>query len=452
MSPQRFRYSGYLRPITYIFDIGVFSVLALQFNFSPLQWGYFVLFHILAWGILSIKLGFYEVYRVTKVVKILSLIIQQSVIFTLIVFFYFQIFIDKVYEPEKIFIYLGEVFILIAIYKLGIYFLLKKYRRFTGSNFRKIVIVGNSSSTNQLKEFVYNTPDYGYKLKAHFNKKNDDEASLLEDVKKYSIDNKVDEIYCSVSSLSNQTINELIDFADNNLKSIKFIPDNKDIYAKQLKIDYYSYLPILSLRRIPVDDPLNRFLKRTFDIIMSSLVIIGLMSWLTPILGLLIRLESKGPVFFKQKRNGLGYKEFYCYKFRSMRPNSAKENEWVKPNDTRVTKIGKFIRKTSVDELPQFFNVFMGNMSVVGPRPHPVSHTEMFVGKIDKFMVRHLVKPGITGLAQISGFRGEVETDYDIINRVKYDIFYIENWSLLLDIKIIIQTIFKAVEGDKKAY
>ena len=452
MSPQRFRYSGYLRPITYIFDIGVFSVLALQFSFSPLQWGYFVLFHIFAWGILSIKIGFYEVYRVTKFVKILSLIIQQSVIFMLIVFFYFQIFIDEIYKPEKIFIYLGEVFLLISLYKLGIYFLLKKYRRFTGSNFRKIIIIGNSYSTDQLKQFVHKTPDYGYKLKAHFDTVTNDEASLLKDVMEYSIYHQVDELYCSVSSLSNHSINELVDFADNNLKTIKFIPDNKDIYAKQLKIDYYSYLPILSLRRIPVDDPLNRFLKRTFDILMSSLVIIALLSWLTPILGLLIRLESKGPVFFKQKRNGLGYKEFYCYKFRSMRPNTAKENEWVKPNDARVTNIGKFIRKTSIDELPQFFNVFLGNMSVVGPRPHPVSHTEMFVGKIDKFMVRHLVKPGITGLAQISGFRGEVETDYDIINRVKYDIFYIENWSLLLDIKIIIQTIFKAVEGDKKAY
>jgi len=452
MSPQRYRYSGYLRPITYIFDISVLSVVALQFGFSLLQWGCFVLFHALSWGILSVKLGFYEVYRITKVVRILSLIIQQSVIFSLIVFFYFHIFVDKNYESEKIFIYLGEIFLLITAYKLGIYFLLKKYRRFTGSNFRKIVIVGNSSSAQQLKQFFQNTPDYGYKLKSHFNMSSLSEAALVKNVMEYSIDKKIDEIYCSVSSLSNHTINELVDFADNNLITIKFIPDNKDLYAKQLKIDYYSYLPILSLRRIPVDDPLNQFFKRAFDLIMSSLVIICILSWLTPLLGLLIRLESKGPVFFKQKRNGLDYNEFYCYKFRSMKPDSAKANEWVKPNDHRVTKIGKFIRKTSIDELPQFFNVFIGNMSVVGPRPHPVSHTEMFVGKIDKFMVRHLVKPGITGLAQISGFRGEVETDYDIINRVKYDIFYIENWSLLLDIKIIIQTIFKAIEGDKKAY
>lgn len=452
MSPQRFRYSGYLRPITYIFDISVFSILALQFDIKPVDWGYFVGFHIIAWGILSIKSGFYEVYRITKVVRIISLIILQAVIFTLIVFFYFHLFINERYSSQKLFFYLAQVFLLISMFKLGIYFLLKKYRRFTGSNFRKIIIIGNSSTTRQLKEFAHNAQEYGYEMKAHFEIDDNDQEFYLDHIIDYSLQNKIDEIYCSVSSLSNQTINDLIDFADNNLKTIKFIPDNKDLYAKQLTIDYYGYLPILSLRRIPVDDPLNRLIKRSFDLLMSSVVIVLLLSWLTPLLGLLIRIESKGPIFFKQKRNGLGYKEFYCYKFRSMRPNTAKENEWVKPNDARVTKIGKFIRKTSIDELPQFFNVFIGEMSVVGPRPHPVSHTEMFVGKIDKFMVRHLVKPGITGLAQVSGFRGEVETDHDIINRVKYDIFYIENWSILLDIKIVIQTMFKAVEGDKKAY
>jgi putative colanic acid biosynthesis UDP-glucose lipid carrier transferase len=452
MAPGRFRYSGYLRPINYLYDIGVIGLLSLQFDLSPEQTGLFVLFHIIAWGILSIKSGFYEVFRFTKVVRVLSLLIIQAVIFTLIVFFYFYVFVNQNYETYKLFIYVGEIFSLITLYKLGVYLLLKKYRRFTGSNFRKVVIIGSSSTAKQLKEFVVSTPEYGYELKAHFKLDVNQDNSSLKDIKDYIIHYKIDEIYCSVSSLKNQTINELIDFADNNLIIIKFIPDNKDLYAKQLKVDYYGYLPLLSLRRIPVDDAINKFIKRTFDLIMSTLVIIGLLSWLTPILGLLIRLESKGPIFFKQKRNGLDYKEFYCYKFRSMRPNSAKENEWVKPNDKRVTSIGKFIRKTSIDELPQFFNVFLGEMSVVGPRPHPVTHTQMFVGRIDKFMVRHFVKPGITGLAQVSGFRGEVETDYDIISRVKYDIFYLENWSLLLDIKIIIQTIFKAVEGDKKAY
>jgi putative colanic acid biosynthesis UDP-glucose lipid carrier transferase len=176
------------------------------------------------------------------------------------------------------------------------------------------------------------------------------------------------------------------------------------------------------------------------------------LSWITPIIAVLIRLESKGPVIFKQKRNGLNYEEFYCYKFRSMHLNPYADLEQVQKNDPRITKIGKILRKTSIDELPQFLNVLLGVMSVVGPRPHMVSHTEMYAKSVDKFMVRHFIQPGITGLAQINGFRGEVETETDIINRVKYDIFYIENWTMLLDIKIVFTTILNTIKGEKKAY
>jgi putative colanic acid biosynthesis UDP-glucose lipid carrier transferase len=235
----------------------------------------------------------------------------------------------------------------------------------------------------------------------------------------------------------------LIDFADNNLKVLKFLPDNKEIYTKKMNYDYYGYLPILSLRSIPIDDPINQIIKRVFDIALSIFVLVFILTWLTPILAILIQLESKGPVF---------YKEFSCYKFRSMKPNPTAHIHQVTRGDTRITKVGKFIRKTSIDELPQFINVLFGDMSVVGPRPHMVSHTEMYAERIDKFMVRHFVKPGITGLAQVSGFRGEVETDDDIINRVKYDIFYVENWSLLLDIKILLLTIKNTAKGEDKAY
>ena len=243
-----------------------------------------------------------------------------------------------------------------------------------------------------------------------------------------------------------------MDFVDNNLKVLKFLPDNKEIYSKRLDFTYYGVLPILSLRKIPMDEPFNKFIKRSFDIILSIFVIVCILSWLTPLLGLIIKLESKGPVFFKQKRNGLDYKEFYCYKFRSMKPNPLADLEQISKDDERVTRVGRIIRKTSMDELPQFINVLKGDMSVVGPRPHMVAETERFVQKVNKFMVRHFIKPGITGLAQINGYRGEVETDADIINRVKYDIFYLENWSFLLDLKIIVTTIYNALKGEKKAY
>jgi putative colanic acid biosynthesis UDP-glucose lipid carrier transferase len=186
--------------------------------------------------------------------------------------------------------------------------------------------------------------------------------------------------------------------------------------------------------------------------VFSLLVIFGLLIWLTPLLAILIWLESKGPLFFVQKRSGLDNKEFYCYKFRSMAMNKEADKQQAQKDDMRITRIGRFIRSTSIDELPQFYNVLFGDMSVVGPRPHMIRHTDEYSRKVDKYMVRHFVRPGITGLAQVRGYRGEIERDSDIQNRIKFDVFYIENWSFLLDLKIIVQTVLNALNGDEKAY
>ncbi len=448
---SRGRYSGYLRPISYLIDLAIISVLAVQFDFSAVNHLSFIAFSALAWIILSLKTNFYEVYRFTKVVKIISLVFLQGVIFMFIVFSFFGIYEELNRSAKDVLVYLAQVFSLILIFKLTIYYLLKKYRVFLKGNQRNTVIFGQNNKTSQLRDFFVKNPEYGYKIRKVFDiNKNDLES--IQNCFEYILENNIDEIYCSVSELSNKQINEIVDFADNNLKVLKFLPDNKNIYTKQLEYEYYGYLPILSLRKIPIKDPLNQFIKRIFDIVISLLVIIFLLSWLTPILALLIKISSKGPVFFKQSRNGLDYQEFSCYKFRSMQLNQQADLEQISKNDPRVTGIGRILRKTSFDELPQFINVLKGEMSVVGPRPHMVSHTEMYAGRVDKFMVRHFVKPGITGLAQVSGFRGEVENEYHIINRVKYDIFYVENWSLILDIKIIFQTIYNGIAGDERAY
>lgn len=447
------RYSGYLRPTTFLVDWIILVILAYQFQFEAELWFYFSIFSIFTWMILSLKTDYYEVYRFTKTLRIISLSVTQYIVYTLVVFFFFKVFSTKTYSITEIFTYLGRIFLLIFTFKLGTYLVLKKYRQVFGGNFRRTVIIGNSVKSNQLKDFFVANPEFGYQFMKQFSVLEINAQTLqLQKCFDYIIKEEIDEIYCSTSDLEDESINEIIDFADNNLKVLKFLPDNRDIYSKRLKIDYYGYLPILSLRTIPIEDSLNLFIKRVFDIIVSSLVIVFFLSWLTPILAILIKSESKGPVFFKQKRNGLDYKEFYCFKFRSMKPNPEADIHQVRKNDIRITKIGKILRKTSMDELPQFFNVFLGEMSVVGPRPHMVSHTHMYAERIDKFMVRHFIKPGITGLAQVSGFRGEVESDHDIINRVKYDIFYLENWSILLDIKIIFLTIVNAIRGDRKAY
>lgn len=444
---QTRRYSIFIRPLSYIIDLAILLLFASQFDFDFETSLFFYVYVAVSWVLLSVYLDFYEVYRFTKLLKITSLTISQAVLFTLIIFSFFGFFYQFSRAPTRVLLYLFKSFSVILIVKIALHLFLKTYRKGFGGNFKRTVIIGNTPKSFQLKSFFDENPEYGYKCQKVFKSSSD-----LDLIKAFIIENNIDEIYCSMAAFENEALNALINFADNNLKVLKFLPDNKDIYSRKLNFEYYGYLPIISLRKIPIDFPVNQLLKRLFDIVLSSIVIILILSWLTPLMAILIKLESKGAVFFKQKRNGLNYEEFYCYKFRSMMPNPEADLHQVSKNDKRITKMGHFLRKTSLDELPQFYNVLLGDMSVVGPRPHMVSHTHMYAENVDKFMVRHFIKPGITGLAQISGYRGEVETDQDIINRVKYDIFYLENWSLLLDFKIVFITVINAIKGEKKAY
>lgn len=444
------RYSGYIRPFSYLLDLILINVLAnflLPESLNVLTYHAFI---SVSWIVIAWNIGFYEVYRYTKVIEIFENVIKQYFIF-LVVNFAFIGFYSKFSEPSKMIQFVSIALVLIGLAKFFVYFSLRRFRVVFGGNFRRVVILGHGKSVEQLEDFFNENPDYGYKLEKTFslltNKKTE-----IEDCYDFVMENKIDEIYCSLSDVSNTDVNNLVDFTDNNLKILKFLPDSKEVLARNLVFDYYDYIPIISMRNIPLDETANKIIKRLFDIVFSLFIIIGILSWLTPILAIFIKLESKGSVFFKQRRNGLNYKEFYCYKFRSMEINDIADLHQVSKNDPRITKVGKFIRKTSMDELPQFFNVLLGDMSVVGPRPHMVSHTEMYARRIDKFMVRHFIKPGITGLAQTKGFRGEVETDKDIIYRVKFDIFYLENWSILLDIKIIFLTVINAIKGEEKAY
>lgn len=448
---KRGRYSGFLRPISYGIDLLIINLLAYSFFEKPIFYINYIVFVSITWIIVAFRTEFYEIYRFTSATNILVLIAKQSLVFVLLVFSFFGFYNEINQDAWSIFKYLLLCVFYITIAKLAVFYLLKKYRLLLKGNLRKVVIIGLNQKTEQLRNFFEHNPAYGYVLSKTFDLGKNKSCSLEECID-YIENNEIDEIYSSVAALENKELTQLIDYADNNLKILKFLPDNKEIYSKKLDFTYYGFLPILSLRKIPIDEPFNKFIKRAFDIFLSIFVIVGILSWLTPILALFIKIETKGPVFFKQKRNGLDYKEFYCYKFRSMRPNPDAHLHQISKNDPRVTKVGKIIRKTSIDELPQFINVLKGDMSVVGPRPHMVSHTHMYAEKIDKFMVRHFIKPGITGLAQVSGYRGEVEDDNHIINRVKYDIFYLENWSLFLDLKIVYKTIFNALRGEEKAY
>lgn len=448
------RYSKYLRPISVTIDLLIITLGSFMFlDELQLNWNFYIAFQSISWLGIALVIKFYSVFRFTTPVEIFSKLIKQGILFLLLVIAYFPFAKDSVFSGSAIALFVVVTMSVVTVFKLLLFYYLKKYRILTGSNFRKTVIVGYTTEAIRLQNLFETRSDYGYRFMGFFSDKKVNEHIIgkLSDLRSFVIDNKIDEIYCSLNEISNEQLKSLVDFADENKKSIKFIPDTKEIFSKNLKIDYYEIFPVLSLQKTLLHDPLTKAFKRAFDIVFSLLVIVGLLSWLTPLLAILIKLESRGPVFFKQGRPGIDEKEFFCYKFRSMRINKTTEQEASK-NDPRVTRTGRFLRKTSIDEMPQFLNVLVGEMSVVGPRPHLWSQNKIYGNKIKKYMVRHYVKPGITGLAQVKGYRGEIETDEDMVNRIKFDVFYIENWSLLLDVKIIIQTIINIFKGDEKAY
>lgn len=444
------RYSGYIRPFSRLIDLISIIFFTAYFSGVPVFDDYYIFLIGCSWFIIATNLGFYEVYRYTKVIAILNCTLKQAVAFT-ICCLAFGYFYPQKYSLPTILQFTSVSVVFILGFKLFVYFFLRKYRILFGGNFRRVALLGKEKSINPLKYFFEENLDYGYKLIKVFDF-NDQKNDSLKEIFSFILENEIDEIYCSMEDLSSKQIEDFIFFADNNLKTLKFIPNQNQLLSLNTVFEYYDYIPVISQRTISLDDSLHKILKRIFDIIFSLVIILGVLSWLIPVMAIIIRLDSKGTLFFVQKRNGLNNKEFNCFKFRSMQVNDLADLEQVSKNDPRITRVGKFIRKTSIDELPQFFNVLLGDMSVVGPRPHMVSHTNMYAERIDKFMVRHFIKPGITGLAQAKGFRGEVETDKDIINRVRYDIFYIEKWSLLLDLKIIFNTIYNTLKGDNKAY
>jgi putative colanic acid biosynthesis UDP-glucose lipid carrier transferase len=328
-----------------------------------------------------------------------------------------------------------SILFVISTTKFLYFFLLKIYRS-SGKNFRTVIVIGDNKSAKDIVS-IFNDKQYlGYRFRGYFSDNNKLFKYRLGSVNDgliFSRKNNIDEIYCEVNSVSSLQLKEIINFSDENKIQVRLIPENKVIYSKNFTKEYFGTIPILKPKKLPFEMFETHLIKRCFDIIFSILIFILLLSWLLPILWVVVKIDSRGPFFFKQKRDGINGEQFYCYKIRSMRVNSISDQTSTVKNDFRITKIGYFLRKTSLDELPQFFNVLRGEMSVVGPRPHINIQTKNYISNIDNYLTRNSVKPGITGLAQVSGYRGEVKKKSDIVNRVRLDIFYIENWSFLLD-------------------
>ncbi|WMJ73291.1 undecaprenyl-phosphate glucose phosphotransferase [Cytophagaceae bacterium ABcell3] len=460
---------GYSRFINFIHFSGDLTLLNFAFFITYLNYigedllrpvnDHYVFLHLafnLVWGLLVMLINLYDIKRVIRIERVVWDLIKATILHALVISAFIFFIQGYYYSRVQIYVTYAVFAFLILVWRLLFLWFLQYYRK-TGSNFKNVVIVGAGGAGNQIYQFFKKNEATGYRFVGFFDDKpeksiyKDQIVGRVSDLLNFSKKTHIDEIFCALPLTETKKIRELMTFADNHLIRLRLVPDFRGFYNKKVNIEFYDQVPVLSLRPEPLESLLNRFVKRSFDILFSGLVIVLVFPWLFPILFVMIKLSSPGPVFFKQKRSGRDNSEFYLYKFRSMQVNRDSDSKQATAGDPRVTRVGKFLRKSNFDELPQFFNVLMGNMSIVGPRPHMLKHTVEYSRIIDKFMVRHLVKPGITGWAQVNGFRGATTDPRYMLKRVRYDLWYIENWSFLLDLKIIFLTVYNMFKGEKNA-
>jgi Undecaprenyl-phosphate glucose phosphotransferase len=404
-----------------------------------------------AWVVLAIIFNPYKFSRVSRFAKIL----RGHFVFFLIHFLTVagSLFLinTTVTGSGHLWLTFATSVVLLFLWRI-VYFYFNKIFVNKRLNFKNVVIVGFGDLAWEMRKFFRLHPEFGFRFLGYFDEKiTNREVKPIDELYTFCTENDVQEIYCCMPYIDNNRIRSLVDYGFSNLIKVKLITDYRGFFSRGVSLETYDNIPVLNVAAVPLDERNNQLIKRIFDIIFSSFVLVFILSWLLPIISILIKLSSRGPVFFKQKRAGKGNKPFNCLKFRTMVPNNPEFKQATK-NDPRVTRLGKFLRKTSMDELPQFINVLKGEMSIIGPRPHPLKLNEEFSPRIEKFMARHYIKPGITGLAQAKGYRGETKTDHSMRGRVKLDRFYIENWSFILDLKIIIATIIAITKGDQQAY
>jgi len=328
--------------------------------------------------------------------------------------------------------------------------------RIAGLNSRTVIFVGAGVNLNAIYRRMISDQGTGYKVKGYFEEKDSTHLGdkltrlgLVKDAIKYMEENQVDMLFCNLPSSRSEEIKEIINYCENHLVHFYSVPNVRNYVHHRMQVEFLDDVPVLSTRFEPLRRPMARFAKRTFDLIVSSLFLVTVFWWIYLIVAIITKTTMPGPVFFKQKRNGLNGEEFTCLKFRSMKVNSDADKVQATANDPRKTKWGNIMRKTNLDELPQFINVFLGSMSLVGPRPHMVLHTEEYSALIDKYMVRHYAKPGITGWAQVTGSRGETSELWMMEERIKKDIWYVENWTFMLDIMIMVKTVTNMLGGEK---
>ncbi|HAS40604.1 MAG TPA: undecaprenyl-phosphate glucose phosphotransferase [Microscillaceae bacterium] len=449
------QYSKFLHPIYLLGDLlllnlaFILSYLLLfqrvdLFIFNP--YFFLLVFFNIIWVFVSVLLDNHEKNRMASDFAITkkiarALLLHFAAIATIL------LFIKATYFSRLHLLYSYSIYgLLVLTWRLSFIQILRAYRK-RGHNFRTFIIIGENKAGKSILNFINRHPEFGYKFLGFFDKN-------IAGIEEFAKNNQLDEVYVSLNNSNEEDIQQLTKVADRNLIRLKLISNINADESKFQKLApaQYGNTTVLSVINEPLNNAFNQLVKRIFDITFSFFVLLLIHSWLIPLIAILIKRDSSGPIFFVQKRSGRNGKKFPCIKFRTMTYQKNAQFVQATKNDSRVTNVGKFLRKTNLDEFPQFINVLMGHMTVVGPRPHPIPLDDTYKENVEKYTVRHYVKPGITGLAQAKGYRGETREMAAMKNRIRFDVFYVQNWSLFLDIKIIFMTVFNMVRGEKNAY
>ncbi|OWK74825.1 glycosyl transferase [Flavobacteriaceae bacterium JJC] len=453
---QKIRYSRYFKTVFILLDVlviaGVFMFFFLKNNdYHSGQdiWEQNILSIILLtlfWILLSGRTKLYSVARNLTYTIYLERLVTHIFIFIFGVILLAKVSNNDFLKMDRFYISLN-LFFLLFIIKSIVFFTLK-YLRILGINYRNIMFLNDDSSTEILRNILNERKDYGFKIFEYPKEERFNFEKLIDFWKEKGIHT----LYLSSTGFEQNEEQEIFRLAERHKVRVSLIPSIVKNNFFQYDLGYIEMQPILVRSKFPLDYLTNIILKRTFDILFSACVLVLVCTWLFPLIAILIKLDSKGSVLFLQKRYGFHDEVFHCIKFRTMHVNDDSSKATTKENDKRITRIGRFLRKTSLDEMPQFINVLKGEMSVVGPRPHMLLVDDFYKLKIGRYSVRSLVKPGVTGLAQVNGLRGDTgNMEIKMKKRILADAFYVKNWSLSLDFVIILKTVFLVIGGDKNA-
>ncbi|WP_394674178.1 exopolysaccharide biosynthesis polyprenyl glycosylphosphotransferase [uncultured Chryseobacterium sp.] len=454
---QRIRYSRYVKSIIILLDLLVIASVFIFFfvsrnehlKYNQETWYqnmFSLILLFLFWMLLSGRTKIYNIARNLTYTLFLERLLIHCLLFILGILLISKVSYNTFFNSDVYWLSV-YLFCFIFLVKSLIYFAIK-YLRSLGINHRNVMFLDENAATDVLKNIITERKDYGYKIFDYGT--TDINAELLVSFwKKYGIYT----LFLPLeNSLSEDTEKEVFKLAENNKVHISLVPSIAQSDFLLYDMGYIQTQPVLNQARYPLDYFSNFLLKRIFDIVFSVLILVLICSWLFPLIALIIKITSKGPVFFIQKRYGFHEAVFNCIKFRTMVVNDESATRTTCENDSRITRFGRLLRKTSLDEMPQFINVLKGEMSIVGPRPHMLAVDQYYKPKIGRYSLRSMVSPGITGLAQVNGLRGDSgDVEVEMNKRVLADTFYVRHWSFIMDLVIIVKTAVLVITGDKNA-